>query len=122
MKKEYSFKDSSRLSIGPMEHENRYSYGSNKPSQDSWTDMRVEEIKRKYETPSHRKTSSNFSKHERSRDSLHQENTPTPKYHLKESSYLNRLDSHPKPYMDSFPKKSRAAEEERMPSFNSEAK
>jgi len=61
MKREYSFNE---ISMGASECENKHIpssfYTASKQNRDSWTDMRVEEIKRKYDTPSHRKNQSNY--------------------------------------------------------------
>lgn len=57
--------------MGQLECENKSPsqpyYTASKQSRDSWTDMRVEEIKRKYDTPSHRKNTSNYGANDRPR-------------------------------------------------------
>mgnify|MGYP001331273271 CR=1 FL=1 len=64
MKREYSFNEISQITMGTPDCENKHTpssfYTANKQNRDSWTDMRVEEIKKKYDTPSHRKTPSNY--------------------------------------------------------------
>ena len=89
MKREYSFKEGPRLS----DQQNRPSYGSNKMSKDSWTDLRVEEIKRKYDTPSHRKNVSHLSNNDRSRDSINDAGTPSRMLRDSLAHHVNRIDT-----------------------------
>ena len=59
MKREFSFKGGSRVTTHIHENEQaplqENDFISNKISRNAWTDLRVEEIKRKYDTPSHKK-------------------------------------------------------------------
>lgn len=71
MKRDYSFNEMSQQGHGHLESGAKMTsqpyYTGCKQSRDNWTDMRVEEIKKKYDTPSHRKNASYLQPHDRSR-------------------------------------------------------
>ena len=91
MKRDYSFNEMSQVSTNQLESNSKVGsqpyYTGCKQSRDTWTDMRVQEIKKKYDTPSHRKNQSNMGPNERSRDH-YAENNLTNTY---SSSYRNVL-------------------------------
>lgn len=74
MKREYSFNEISRITMGPdpeIKNTNPPYYATNK-SRDTWTDLRVEEIKKKYDTPSHRKNYSYYQNNDKAKESHHE--------------------------------------------------